>query len=579
MLVITQPSSGTEYANALFSMSITTQPFVSSVSWINATNDGSFWSSLAQTLLPSYVNTCRWFAGKARPKTGFSVQTVHTLPLTGGDVAYMLILEATYASGPPERYLLPLSFVTDRASQTLPFRLADVPEKGRIGDVTLSGRVGTLIDAIYDERFRQALFAGIQQSQTVTQTSGQLVFHRGKGLDQDDDTLTSQVLPVDSSNSALVFGDKYFLKLYRKLFSETNPEVDMVAFLTDESRFANIPAFGGSIVWQQDHTNVTIGMMQRMVANEMDSWAQTGDYLNDFLYAVPQRIFSVREDVFEQVELLAKRTGEMHCALYKPTQAGELPNPDFAPEPFTAEYREFVTRRFTDLLERRYALLIDNYTTLDPQAQRLAWVFMEAKEMIETFIADFRTRPLDSLRVRIHGDYHLGQVLAVVNDDGQNDFIVIDFEGEPESSISERKIKHSPLKDVAGMIRSYHYAVSAKLFNSAETEGLDPDHLQRVSDRWFNLIRDTFLNAYFEVFGAPHPLFKNNNETNFLLLIYLLEKAVYELGYEISYRPSWVKIPLKGIIDVVREIEKIRLSNGNDLTDVPMLQTGLLRAK
>ncbi|GAB3642713.1 maltokinase N-terminal cap-like domain-containing protein [Spirosoma arcticum] len=559
---------------------LTTQPFISSVTWPNAVADASFWSSLTQTLLPSYVNTCRWFAGKARPQSGFTIKTVHALPLTGGDVAYLLILEATYASGLPENYLLPLSFVTDRASQTLSFRLADVPKKGRIGDATLGGRVGTLIDAIYDERFRQVLFAGIQQNQLVGQASGQLLFHRGRGMDEGDEALSSQVLPVDSSNSAMIFGDKYFLKLYRKLFRETNPEVDMVRFLTDESSFANIPAFAGSIVWQRNEIpDVTLGMMQRMVANDMDSWVQTGDYLNDFLYAVPQRIFSVREDVFEKVEMLAKRTGEMHCALYKPIRDGIPSDPAFAPESFTDDYRDFLIRRFEDLLERRYALLIDNYTKLDPQAQRLAWVFMEAREMIETFIADFRTRPLGSLRTRIHGDYHLGQVLAITNDDNKDDFIIIDFEGEPESSISERKIKHSPLKDVAGMIRSYHYAVSAKLFNSAETEGLDPDHLQRVSDRWFNLIRDTFLNAYFEVFGAPHPLFKNNNETNFLLLIYLLEKAVYELGYEISYRPSWVKIPLKGIIDVVREIEKIRLSDGDVLPDVPMLQTGLLKGK
>jgi maltose alpha-D-glucosyltransferase/alpha-amylase len=121
--------------------------------------------------------------------------------------------------------------------------------------------------------------------------------------------------------------------------------------------------------------------------------------------------------------------------------------------------------------------------------------------------------------------------------------------------------------------------VSAKLFNASETEGLDPEHLQRVSDRWFYLIRDTFLNAYMDTFGAPHPLFKNNNEINFLLQIYLLEKAVYELGYEISYRPSWVKIPLKGIIDVIRDIEKIRLSDGDVNPSVPMLQTSLLQTK
>ncbi|QMW07070.1 putative maltokinase [Spirosoma foliorum] len=550
---------------------LSNQPLSSTLAWPAIASDTTFWTTLAQTLLPPYVNTCRWFAGKARQQTGFSIQTIHSLTLPDGDLAFLLILEASYADGVPESYLLPVSLLNKTAAAAL----ADVPEKGRIGDVTIAGQTALLIDAIYDERFRQVLFTAIYQNQSFAQANGQLTFHRGKGLEEGDDNLPSRVLPVDSSNSAMTFGDKYFLKLYRKLFEETNPEVDMVAFLTDESNFTHIPAFGGSIVWKRPASpDVTLGMVQRMVPNDKDSWMQTGDYLNDFLYGVPQRMFAIREDVFDKVELLGKRTGEMHCALYKPDRDDVPTDPAFAPEPFTDEYRSFLIKRFEDLLERRYALLIDNYTKLDPLAQRLAWVFMEAKEMIETFIADFRTRPLDSLRIRIHGDYHLGQVLATATD-----FVVIDFEGEPESTITERKIKHSPLKDVAGMIRSYHYAVSAKLFNSTETDNLDPDHLQRVSDRWFYLIRDTFLDAYLDVFGAPHPLFKNNSEINFLLLIYLLEKAVYELGYEISYRPAWVKIPLKGIIDVVREIEKIRLSDGNSVPDVPMLQTGLLQVK
>ena len=552
------------------------QPFLSKTAWPKAAEDTAFWLSLAQTLLPPYVNTCRWFAGKARQQTGFSVQTVHTMPIQTSEldqtVAYLLILQATYADGIPENYLLPVSFIADHTAQQLSFKVGDIPEKGRIGEVVLGGQTGILIDAIYDERFRQALFVNIYQNQTLPQPDGQLAFHRGKGLQEGDNNLNSRVLPVDSSNSAMTFGERYFLKLYRKLFGETNPEVDMIAFLTDEGNFAHIPAFGGSIIWKQPgQADITLGMVQRMVPNDKDSWMQTGDYLNDFLYAVPQRLFAIREDVFDKVELLGKRTGEMHCSLYKPSRPGAPTDPAFAPEAFTDEYRAFQIKRLEDLLERRYALLIDNYTKLDPQAQRLAWVFMEAKEIIDKFIDDFRTRPIDSLRIRIHGDYHLGQVLAT-----NADFVIIDFEGEPESSITDRKIKHSPLKDVAGMIRSYHYAVSAKLFNSAETEGLDPNHLQRVSDRWFYLIRDTFLNAYLDTFGAPHPLFKNNSEINFLLLMYLLEKAVYELGYEISYRPAWVKIPLKGIIDVVREIEKIRLSDGDVESDVPMLQTSLL---
>ncbi|GAB3746911.1 maltokinase N-terminal cap-like domain-containing protein [Spirosoma pomorum] len=552
----------------------TLAPITSSTSWKDLSTDTTFWADFSQTLIPPFVNICRWFAGKARQQSGFSIDTIHTLPLTDDDVAYLLILRATYADGEPERYLLPVTFIADVLAHDPSIDLALIPATGRIGEVALADQPGTLIDAIHDERFRRTLFADIYRDVVLTQPNGQLTFQRGKGLDEGDEFLPSRVLGVDSSNSAMIFGEKYFLKLYRKLFEETNPEVDMVAFLTDESDFRNIPAFGGSLSWQQAGVpDVTLGMVQRMVPNNKDSWMQTGDYLNDFLYAVPQRLFAIREDVFEQVALLGQRTGEMHLALYKPEAETA-----FAPEALTDEYRQFLIKRFEDLLERRYALLVDNYTKLDLQAQKLAWVFMEAREMIEAFIDDFRCRPLESLRIRIHGDYHLGQVLAIATP-GEgigSDFVIIDFEGEPESSISDRKIKHSPLKDVAGMIRSYHYAVSAKLFNASETEGLSAEYLQRISDRWFKLIRDTYLNAYYDTVGTPHPLFHNNNESNFLLLIYLLEKAVYELGYEISYRPSWVKIPLKGIIDVIREIEKIRLSENKKGDNVPMLQTKIL---
>ena len=139
-----------------------------------------------------------------------------------------------------------------------------------------------------------------------------------------------------------------------------------------------------------------------------------------------------------------------------------------------------------------------------------------------------------------------------------NDLVIIDFEGEPESTIEERKIKHSPLKDVAGMIRSYHYAVSAKLFNSTETSDKNPLVLQRAADRWYKLIKDTYIEEYLNVFGSPHPLFKDNNEINYLLLFHLLEKAVYEIGYEVNYRPTWVRIPLMGIAEVLAEVEKLR---------------------
>ncbi len=523
--------------------------------WAHLRTDTEAIRLLETAILPPYANTCRWFAGKARPQAGFSVNTVHEVPM-GDTVAYLLIVEVRYADGgEAENYQVPLSFLD--ASEQMP----DINPKGVLTIAYFNQKRGLLVDALYDERFQQALFRGVATGQNLAQEVGTLHFQRGKGLDPEDirGTLSSRVLGVDSSNSALIFGgpshgEKYFLKLYRKLFRLTNPEVELVEFLTEHARFAYIPAFAGSLTWQRDDApdvstpDVTLGMMQRLVENQQDTWGVTSGHVGDFMKAFLDRQFSVNESVFEEVELLGRRTAEMHLGLFAP-HAEEA----FQAEPFTDDYRRFLIGRIERLLENRYTLLIDKYLALDPQSQRLAWTFMEAKELLDEFLEEFKTRPFHSLRTRVHGDYHLGQVLHT-----GRDYVIIDFEGEPESTIADRKIKHSPLKDVAGMIRSYHYAVSAGLFSAPEAAQADAERISIAADRWYRLMRDTYLDTYLTTFGPEHPLFHNNTEINFLLLVYLLEKAVYELGYELSYRPTWVKIPLKGIVDVVREVEKLR---------------------
>lgn len=514
--------------------------------WAHLRSDTEALRLLETAILPPYVNTCRWFAGKARPQDGFSVKTSHELPM-GNSLAYLLLVEARYTDGgESETYQLPLSFVSTEGNSP------EINPKGILTIAYFNQTRGLLVDALYDERFQQALFRSVATNAQLPQEVGKLSFHRGKGLDPEDirGAVSSRVLGVDSSNSALIFSEKYFLKLYRKLFRQTNPEVELVEFLTEHGNFAYIPAFAGSLTWQREGVpDVTLGMMQRMVENQQDTWGVTGGYVGDFLQGFLGRQFCVNELVFEEVELLGRRTAEMHLGLFAP----EVDDPMFRAEGFTDEYRQFLIGRISRLLDTRYALLIDKYLDLDPQAQRLAWVFMEAKELLDEFLDDFRQRPFHSLRTRVHGDYHLGQVLHT-----GRDYVIIDFEGEPESSIADRKIKHSPLKDVAGMIRSYHYAVSAGLFNAPEAQQAEPQRITIAADRWYRLMRDTYLDTYLNTFGPEHPLFHNNTEINFLLLVYLLEKAVYELGYELSYRPTWVKIPLKGIVDVVREVEKLQ---------------------
>jgi len=286
-------------------------------------------------------------------------------------------------------------------------------------------------------------------------------------------------------------------------------------------------------------------MMQKVVSKS-DSWVSTGDDLNEFLFSFVDKLFTIRDQVFERVELLGTRTAEMHLALLKGKNDAA-----FKPEKFNKEYVQWLNGNMLTLLNKRMNLLKDNYARLDKNARKLADSFIDNEEKIERFFKKVLDGKLNSKRIRIHGDYHLGQVLFT-----GYDYLIIDFEGEPESSIADRKIKHSPLKDVAGMIRSFHYAVCAKLYFSQETQNVNPERLQKAADRWYKLITEAYIDAYMQAIEDINGIFGSRAELNFLLQLHLLEKAVYELGYELNGRPEWIRIPLKGIQHVLDEIEK-----------------------
>lgn len=518
-------------------------------SWSSFAHDTGLHHAISRTLLPGFLDRSRWFAGKSRSRSAHAISQVTALP--AGPLPYFFTtLAVSYPdSSQPEHYLLPLAFLPGLTPARWPYENAT----GLLGELTLAGQGGLLVDALYEAGFRQRLFTGMGTQEHLRSEQGAVWFTRGRALS--DEPLTSQVLAVDSSNTAVTFGDRYFFKLYRKMFDETNPEVEVVQFLTQHSDFRHLPAFAGSISYEGTDEakgrtcQQTYGMMQQLVSSRQDTWTQTGDFLDAFLTAFADGVFAIEEAVFEQVEKLAQRTAEMHLGLFTTNPAHEA----FVAEPFTDDYRRFLHRRLSHLLSNRYALLHNCLPQLDPQARQLANDFFASETKIRQFIDDFLNRPLHSLRTRIHGDYHLGQVLT-----DAGDYIIIDYEGEPESSIADRKVKHSPLKDVAGMVRSYHYAVSARLCNAAEAGQPGPERLQQAAQRWYRLMRGTFLEAYRHRISQPHVLFAGDTEFNYLLTLYLLEKAVYELGYELSYRPGWVNIPLRGIADAVAEMKKLQ---------------------
>lgn len=511
------------------------------VPWDEFANDTVAIETLEKKVLPAYIKTCRWFAGKARRIAAVCIDHILTVKAPAGTgVFYLLIVKSKYRTGKLEQYLLPIALL-----------LPDHPEaqnpKCNIANVVIDNTEMILADAIYDDTFRKALFHFLFNNAKIKQTNGTIHFERGKAFNENDfsENIDSRVLNADQSNSSLIFGEKYFLKIYRKLFRETNPDVEVVSFLTQKAGYTHIPAFAGTFYWKKAYSApITFGMMQEKVESIKDAWSLTGDYLNEYIYGVVVGNIEVKQVVLDQVALLAKRTAEMHIAL------GSDPGDHaFAPESFNDEYRDWLSSHFDVLLKRRLQLAKDNYPALDDKGKVLADYFQQQAGNIRKFFARIKSEPVTSLRTRIHGDYHLGQVLY----DG-SDYIILDFEGEPESSISNRKIKHSPLKDVAGMLRSFHYAVSAKLYFSSETKDMNDEVIEQAAQHWYNVVSTHYLQHYFETMQAGNLIAAEKSEQAFLLEMHLLEKAIYELGYEFNGRPAWVKIPLKGIQQVLQEI-------------------------
>ena len=237
---------------------------------------------------------------------------------------------------------------------------------------------------------------------------------------------------------------------------------------------------------------------------------------------------------YERVVRLGQRTAEMHLAL-----ASEKTNPAFAPEYFTANYQRSLYSMLRKLVRDRLKLLEQSLDKLNVETQTLAKEVLALEDTIlECFSEIYKTR-MSSIKTRIHGDYHLGQVLFT-----GKDFVIIDFEGEPGFSFSERRLKKNPLKDVAGMMRSFHYAAFGKILLNENYREKDLEFLSQWAEKWQHYVSRFYMGAYMEKTGIG----KNLSEENEILMrVYLLEKAIYELGYELNGRPDWVIIPLRGI--------------------------------
>jgi maltose alpha-D-glucosyltransferase/alpha-amylase len=521
--------------------------------WEELLDNKDFIKIFLSEVLEDYILKQRWYGGKASKLKYIELSEYFRIQ-QHGEVYFGLLLEIDFVEAFYHHYFLPIAFVTD-----ISFAKSD-----RILPIKIQGEQGYIIDAINLEAFRKLVFERILGAAPFDKTKVQ--YHRSESF-KDVVYESSKFMGLEQSNTSIIYNDQYVLKFFRRIFADKNPDYEMSRFLSEIKNFKNTPAYQGSLnIIDSDQVNVTIGLMQRLVPNEGDAWDYMlkelhGVFLNldiknialDSLTTVdrferlqinevcPEVIDWVGLNLLVKIKQLAVRTAEMHIVL-----GSEFEDTAFTPNHFNGDYEVWLKNRMLYQFQNRLNIIENQLHKLDGLALELAKEFLENKTLIRKRITNFDWTKLKGERIRVHGDYHLGQILVT---DG--DFYILDFEGEPESTIRDRKVKQPPLKDVAGLFRSFHYAIYATVFNNAEAYKKPQEELFEAAEILYSYFTSVFLGTYTEEVQKANLNIGYNQERIFILKYCLLEKAIYEIGYELNSRPRWALIPLKGISNII----------------------------
>jgi maltose alpha-D-glucosyltransferase/alpha-amylase len=520
-------------------------------------------------VLPTYLANRRWFRDKSRHIRGTEIVDVIPIPPPGSDrdatVGSLVIVRVLLDQGLPETYALTVSHaVGEAAAEVLRWR----PESVIAGVHSADGE-GVIYDGLAEPGFAKALFDAMGRRRQLAGRTGRLVSVPARsmrrlrhGIDAE-----SAAVPIstEQSNTSVVIGNEVVLKVIRRVEEGINPDVEVGRFLTERTSFDHAPAVGGALEYREgpsDDVAATIAVVQQFIPNEGDGWNYVLDALDRVLEevitlpGVEEVMFSMpaqhldAADVepaqgnllvgphLQWAEILGRRTAEMHLAL-----ASDSTDKAFAPEPLTAIDRRALHHGARSLL-RRSIRTVRSMSSTTACVRELLDREDEVLERLEVVMH----APLTAMKIRCHGDYHLGQVLWT-----GKDFVIIDFEGEPARPLSSRRLKRPALVDVAGMIRSFHYVskvagnlLSRDLIPSRERAALDP-----LLTLWYRSVSGAFLRSYLATAGDANFLPTDRSERARLLDFLMFEKAIYELGYEANNRPDWVDVPAQGLVDML----------------------------
>ncbi len=524
-----------------------------------------------EELLVAHVRGQRWFPGKGRAVRNGTITDV--LAVDGDAAGRITLLKVEYVDADPETYLVPLTSTEGEAAEELiRERPASVAWRSSVGD-----RRGLVHDATVHPEFAWRLLEVVARGEEL---SGDTCSLAGVPMADANELLgpgRDQLAPVpgraEQSNTSVIFGRKWILKLFRRVERGVNPDREIGEFLRTVG-FEGTPELMGVLELRDGGRAATAcGVLHRFVPNEGDAWEYTldalGRYFEDGLASeleptrlplpgdtlaraharlqgeeMPHEVGLLIEPYLESARTLGRRTGELHAAL---SSRGEPET--FRPEPFSTLYQRSLYQSIRNLLGTSLESLAARVEALGEEERDMAHTILGARQDMLARFAPLLEGKFDGRRIRVHGDYHLGQVLNT-----GRDFQIIDFEGEPDRPLGERRIKRSPLRDVGGMLRSFDYAARTALRSLPEhgvvASPSDPDAVA-LARFWASWVPVEFLAGYLSVPDIAALLPRDQSSQRHLLDLFVLEKALYELRYEIHNRPDWARIPLAGILSLL----------------------------
>jgi len=511
------------------------------VSWNQLMTDRLSMSHFETEIFPSWLPTCRWYSGKGEELSGIKLEKTIPFPCET-TLSYLLIIKVSFVNGEEERYFIPLSFMVNELAD----RLKQVAQQALVCELADGENSGWVVDAIYDEDFRKRLFSSVRLAAKLDSGDIWLNFVRGTLLQEinEDKIILSRVFSAEQSNSSIIYNEQFFMKIFRKVHYGLNPDFEMVRFLSEQSSFRNIPVYLGSFSLHDSKGDALLGMMQPLVKNQGDAWKIALDYLEDYFLkhkiqlhknSNNLKVDNLPDDLVNLVELLAHRTAQMHQSL-----SGTSLDGGFGIQTLSRGFAENWKDNVFALMDKLKLMLEgDRKTKVDKIiGTETLYTIAYLRDFVETNFSTLAGLP----GIRNHGDYHLGQILIV-----DTDVCILDFEGEPGKSIEERR-KHFPVwKDVAGMIRSFSYASFAAVLRN---EKKPTPAMRDFAEKCSNELAALFLKTYVRNTTLSHV---NSGSSSLVLSLFLVEKALYEIVYELNNREDWAIIPLSGLKQIVRQ--------------------------